>query len=459
MSKLEDDREMKIYNDTSEVSVHLKTKQAEIEDKNEDSLQLRTTQAEIEYKNNETNLEIIKKKDEKEIRQNLLKIKFYRKNKVKDELKNKLEDYLFKKDKENLDDIKKIMNSLNINYIPVLCTIFEFIESKKICFGMQEFGTFDIVYIFENLKKIKDNKVIDLITKKVREELKDINVPELVTILEYLFEKDINYRLNLLNYLNIDINSKLTIIIPQEEIIKKEIYIVILNFYKILQLKGKTNKLDLGNIYLTEQHIQRLFYPLMFVNHIKHIDISANKIGNIGMFWLGTILRYNLNILELDLCNNVLNDNNLFFFLLGLGFYKLFKKDINNTFGELSEINEVTEEDLQMDLSKIIGERPKNTKELLEKIKKNFDFANKKTDYENKFYTMLIKLNLNNNPDIKSGEMIVDILKCTPKLKFLNIGRMPLGVEAEQIFSYLIEPLEPKIEKGNYFYNFKLKIN
>jgi len=405
-----------------------------------------------------------------------------------------------------------------------LSVIFEIMNKRKIDVDLSEFGNYSIIYIFEIFKKKKDNKIIEILKAKLSKCFKEHSInSSIFSLLEKLFLQDFRIKRTLLEKFNLEPECKTHAIANEEEIKEREIYFILFFFFKIKKFEEhasvKTAKLDFLGNYLTGDCMQRLFYPIIYVNNIRHLNFSMNKLGNLGLFYLGVVLRYNINILELDLSYNFVDDDGLFLFLVGIRHYMFFKRQqkqkkfnndkyktnissfINNTqkdgcnnmeidYYEKEQEFKTEEVDNSINIDFSVGNNcPENNKrntdseeefiinELNEEedfsklelipefklfaeyykdpnkhnqkpkkdlfnlfknnIKKNFNFANQLYDSENKQAMMLLKLDLSHNP-FNSAELLIDVLKCFPLLKSLNLSRTGLeSIQVEYVLEYI----------------------
>lgn len=361
----------------------------------------------------------------------------------------------------------------------ILSVLLEILNKNNIEVDLNDFGNYNLTYVFENFKKQKDNKIVSIIKEKVTKGFKGskINI-SVIPLLQKLFLQDFNAKRILLEKLNFEPNSKLYSIVNQEDIKEKEVFYILFFFIRLRKFeenaKLKTGKLDFSGNYLSGDSLQRLLYPLIYVNNVRHLDFSGNKLGNLGMLYLGNVMRYNTNIIELDISYNYINDNALFFFLLEIGYYKFDKIEnsqsnknfVTESKGFVSKYNEVMSEadfeELERIPDDIINDYRENPSKFLQKnkdknllkifklsIKKNYNIESKEYDTENKQATKLLKFNLSNNLEIRDGELVIDILKCCPLLKSLNLSRTGLiKNNLDDVMKYLLNTMQQDSEKS-----------
>ena len=204
------------------------------------------------------------------------------------------------------------------NYFPEDFDSFEYQVIKALSDKMN-FTDFSNIFLFlyDDLKKLRDQKTIDLLKNKLKEHIND-DLSILKTELKNYYE----FRSNIINdYLTrqYDVNEW------TEEKVFNEIILTSL----IAEKLKNTTELDLTQNYIMGKNIQMIMSALKFNKFIWKINLNSNKIGDEGMFLLGRVLHYNNKITDLDISLNFLVDKSL----------GLLIKGIDNTFVNLQRLN------------------------------------------------------------------------------------------------------------------------
>ncbi len=205
-----------------------------------------------------------------------------------------------------------------VKYFPQDFDCFEY-EVIKLLSSKMSFPDFSNIFLFlyDDLKKLRDQKTIDLLKNKVKE-----NINEDLTVLRMELKNFYEYRSNIINeFLGKEIVSNEW----NEDRVFNEILLTSL----IAEKLKNTNELDLTQNYIMGKNIQMIMSAMKFNNFIWKIVLNSNKIGEEGMFLLGRILHYNHKIIDLDISLNFLTDK-------AIG---LFIKGIDNSFVNLQRLN------------------------------------------------------------------------------------------------------------------------
>lgn len=359
------------------------------------------------------------------------KIKILNKSNVDSNTHNLIFSYLLKKDEVTLESLLEEIDNHRYSSSKVISVILKIMIENGISLDLKEYGTYNTMYIYDNFKKLRDNKIIDMLKNKINYELKNINSSEFILLMEKLYYRDVKFREFFLIHFNTDSSFQIAPI-PDEDLIQREIYIFIFFYFKFKADESKY-KLDFSSNYLTGENIFRLLDPIRYLDQVKHLDLSSNKISYLGMYSLGNVLYFNYKILELDISNNFLNDHSLFLFLVGMGYYQIQNK-CNDKIKEITE-KEFLKDNKYQKTGLYLNGSIDNIVD--SNFKKNFDFKSQQHSLTNLSNNMLVKLNLSNNLDIKNGSLILDVIKCSPFLKFLNISRCNLGPSIEDILNYI----------------------
>ena len=86
-------------------------------------------------------------------------------------------------------------------------------------------------------------------------------------------------------------------------------------------------KFDVSNTFLNEDSMMAVLTGIKFDNNIIEINLSGNNLGPKSLFWLGSIFKINQNINKLDLTRCNINNDCLYMFIEGT---KFTNENLNN---------------------------------------------------------------------------------------------------------------------------------
>lgn len=148
--------------------------------------------------------------------------------------------------------------------------------------NFEKFNSYINLYLYENLKKLRETKNIkDLITNStVNETHLQTECLKFYTYKQQEFMKIVGKTLNISECYNMLVATALT-------------------FQKI---KG-IEELDLTQYLINGVFIQPVISAIKFNEHIQRLFLANNPIGEEGCYWLGTMLRNNKHVSEIDISN------------------------------------------------------------------------------------------------------------------------------------------------------------
>ena len=155
------------------------------------------------------------------------------------------------------------------------------------------------IYLYEGMKKLMDQKIIDEI---LHSKIKDDNLIKLECEKFYKYKKEINKK-----------------IIPElKELKSNELYHFLIATSLIYQKTKEIEELDLTQYNLKSDTIQPILSSIKFNVHIQKLILTENNIGEEGCYWLGVMLRNNKQLYELDLSNCKISNKCISFIVKGL---------------------------------------------------------------------------------------------------------------------------------------------
>lgn len=148
--------------------------------------------------------------------------------------------------------------------------------------NFDKFTSYINLYLYENLKKLRDPKNIkELITNStVNETHLQTECLKFYTYKQQEFLNIVGKELNISECYNMLVATALT-------------------FQKI---KG-IEELDLTQYLINGVYIQPVISAIKFNEHIQRLFLANNPIGDEGCYWLGTMLRNNKHVCEIDISN------------------------------------------------------------------------------------------------------------------------------------------------------------
>jgi hypothetical protein len=317
------------------------------------------------------------------------------------------------------DEFKKILFQNNSDLTEDNFDLFENMVIKTISekFTFAEYGNYVYLYLYDNLKKLRDPKTLETLKNKFKEN-KDLNYENFEKIKqEMIYYYEIRqgvldlFLKNSSSYIDSSKNIAKTML--SQNISKENVNITssisggstisstvntinstnstqsqldvqlekfATNFLMLIFITSKIKNLtefDLAQNQVLNDNSLACVSALKINDSITKVSFTMNKLGDEGCWGLGRVFNYNQKIVDLDLSLNMMTDENLNSFLIGLG---------NST-------------------------------------------------------TSLVKLNLSNNFSItkKSGKYIAQIIEKSPYLKYLNINKNPIETGFDFISSTLMK--------------------
>jgi hypothetical protein len=215
--------------------------------------------------------------------------------------------------------IENNMLSENYNYyfesfaeeFPVYWDYYETLVIKQITkkYSFKEFNNITL-YFYENMKKLKEEKTIETLKKKLRPN--DVRLDFRDCYLAKEMIKFYEYRQRKFEELFGNTGGRG---IWTEDRAIVEILSTALSFDKLKDF----NELDLTQYYIIKENILVILSALKGNDKIIKLCLNSNKLGEEGMYVLGRLLVYNKKIKHLDISTTLLTDQGLFALNRGLG--------------------------------------------------------------------------------------------------------------------------------------------
>lgn len=188
--------------------------------------------------------------------------------------------------------------------------MWENIVIEEICrkYTFPENVSYVYIYLYDNFKKMKDPKNIDQMRTKMRES------PDLRKDLSYLSREMMSFYKYRQEKLKFSLSKNIKEIEWTEESSLLEIFLTSFIHTKL----SHERIVDLTQHYIMCDNILIVLSSLKMNNNVTKLILNSNKIGEEGMWALGRLYNYNLKIVDLDLSVNILTDDCLKAFMLGL---------------------------------------------------------------------------------------------------------------------------------------------
>jgi hypothetical protein len=222
---------------------------------------------------------------------------------------------------------------------------FETLVVKQVTFkySFKEFSNINL-YFYENLKKLKEEKTVEGLKKKlkpgeVKPEFKDYALAKEMM-------KFYTYRQRTLEE---TLGGSVSLNLWNEERAILDLLSTALAFDK---LKTMTD-LDLTQFYIMKENIGTVLSALKGNEKVTKLVLNSNKLGEEGMYALGRLLVYNKKIKQLDLSTTLLNEQGLNAFTTAIGSEMLPMEFLN-----LSTNQSITHEDSGRHIAAIITASP-----------------------------------------------------------------------------------------------------
>ena len=181
--------------------------------------------------------------------------------------------------------------------------------------NFDKFTDYINLYLYENLKKLSDPKKIKEILLKTAKQDND----------SYIRQECFNFY----KYKQ----KELKRIVGKEININDYFELLIVTSLTYQKIKG-IEELDLTQYCINGNYIQPVISAIKFNEHIQRLLLGNNPIGEEGCYWLGTMLRNNKHVIELDISSCKLTNNCIKMINEGLKI----QKGVNNVF-YLKKIN------------------------------------------------------------------------------------------------------------------------
>lgn len=317
---------------------------------------------------------------------------------------------------------------------PLQWDYFEYIAIQVIAerYSFQEYMCYICLYLYDNLRKLKDQKSTDHLRSKIKESCtlaKDMSwfSKEMMRYYTRRHEK---------------MRSALTPFIKEqnwtEESSLTEIFMSTLIYTKFLN----TQEIDLTQHYILNDNIMTVLSALKCNQSVAKLILNSNKIGEEGMWFLGRVLCYNHRLSDIDVSFNSLNDSSIKAFVMG----RMDGVNSNSNSNSNSNFNL-----FNLNLFHQHSEISENCVDLNKKIE---NFSN--------FSFPIIKLNLSSNQFLthECGRYIAKIVEMSPYLNHLNLSKIALEDRGfEPILKTLINLAEMKKMKLETFIIFNTKLS
>jgi hypothetical protein len=188
------------------------------------------------------------------------------------------------------------------------------------------------LYFYENMKKLREEKTVENIKKKYKDTMHhDFSL--LAKEMRFFY----TFRQEKMKFL---FGESVNEVAWTDEKALLEVFLTTMAYDKLKDI----SELDLTQFYIIKENLLVVFSALKDNKNVYKLQLNSNKPAEEGMYFLGRMFMYNKRIKELDLSTNLLNDNAISAFVMGIGEEQLSLQRLNlssnpNITNEYSGIN------------------------------------------------------------------------------------------------------------------------